>query len=75
MIIELTVPSVYESEGVRLLPGKNEVDDKKAQKLLANKIVKLDIEAGKIVVEKAKPVRKPKSETVEAETVETTEAE
>ena len=51
MKITLHTPNVYKSEGVRLLPGENQVDDKKAAKFLANKIVQLDIKAGKLSVD------------------------
>lgn len=52
MKIKLNQPTVYETEGVRLNPGANDVDAAKAEKFLANKMVKADIDAGMIEVEK-----------------------
>lgn len=62
MQIELTIPTVYECEGVRLIPGMNEVADNDAlAKFKANKLVKADIEAGVIVMPKPAKVE-PKTE-------------
>lgn len=59
MKITLNKPSVYECEGVMLLPGDNDV--KNADKFLANKIVQADIKAGIISLEAPKP--EPKIDT------------
>ena len=65
MQIELTIPTVYECEGVRLIPGMNEVADNDAlAKFKANKLVKADIEAGVIVMPKpAKAETKSEAKT------------
>ena len=46
------LPTVYETEGVRLLPGENTVDDDKAKKLEANKHVRAAMERGDLAVSK-----------------------
>jgi hypothetical protein len=73
MKITLTKPTVYECEGVVLMPGDNEVPLNKAKKLLENKIVQRDVELGTIVLyrddkplhlrkSKAKPAKKTDDE-------------
>lgn len=52
MKMKLNQPTVYETEGVRLMPGANDVDPKRAEKFLANKMVQADMKAGIIDVEK-----------------------
>lgn len=72
--ITLTRPSVYHSEGVRLLPGVNTVSDADFAKLSRNKIVQADINAGTLVVgheAKSAPAEKPKAEAVTDQTVDT----
>ncbi len=59
MIIKLNRPSVYQAEGVKLVPGDNDVDPGDVKKFFANKIVKADIKAGVIEVEKAKKAKDP----------------
>jgi len=54
MKIKLNAPSVYQCEGVRLVPGANEVDDSAAEKLLKNPLVQADIKAGRLEVVDAK---------------------
>ncbi|MBT8412479.1 MAG: hypothetical protein KJP02_11880 [Octadecabacter sp.] len=68
MQIKLNKPSVYQCEGVRLLPGMNEVDDAAAEKLLANPIVRMDLEAGTIeTVEAPKKRGRPAKAEAEAD--------
>lgn len=66
MQIKLNKATVYQCEGVKLVPGVNEVPEDAAKKLLANKLVKADIESGVLEVEKAKPGRKPNAEQTES---------
>ena len=54
MKIKLNAPTVYQCEGVRLVPGANEVDDSAAEKLLKNPLVQADIKAGRLEVVDAK---------------------
>jgi hypothetical protein len=63
MKINLNIPTVYECEGIRLVPGTNEVDPKAAEKFLANPRVKADIDVGKLEVEKPKRGRPAKVQT------------
>ena len=63
MKINLNIPTVYECEGIRLAPGSNEVDPAKAEKFLANPLVKADIDSGKLEIEKPKRGRPAKIET------------
>lgn len=60
MKIKLNRPSVYECEGVTLMPGDNDV--KNADKFLANKIVQADIAAGIVTVEKRGRPAMPKAD-------------
>jgi hypothetical protein len=48
--VTLTVPSVYEVNGVRLLPGVNNLNEDQLARLTRNKLVMADIEAGTLVV-------------------------
>ena len=59
MQIKLTAPTVYECEGIRLLPGMNEIEEGAAlDRFKANKIVRADIADG--LIEMPKPQgRKP----------------
>jgi len=66
MIIKLNVPSVYQCEGVTLVAGENEVDDKKAKKFMANKLVKADFDNGTMEEVRPKQGRKPKAESTES---------
>jgi hypothetical protein len=65
MQINLNIPTVYECEGIRLLPGSNEVDEGKAKAFLANKLVQADIDSGKLEVEKPKRGRPAKKDLPE----------
>lgn len=62
MKIKLHKPTIYRAEGVRLMPGDNEVPDVRTKKFFDNKIVQADIKAGLIEVVKGKPGRPPKAE-------------
>jgi hypothetical protein len=68
--VTLTIPSVYETEGVRLLPGVNAVTEDQLARLTKNKHVMHDINAGVLIVghkSTAAPVE-AKAETVVADT-------
>ena len=49
--ITLTAPSIYEYDGLTLLPGENEVDETAARKMLSNPTVKHAVDAGILVFE------------------------
>lgn len=66
MQIKLNKPTVYQCEGVTLMPGVNEVPDAKAEKLMANPIVRLDVEAGHLETIEA-PKRRGRPAKAEAE--------
>jgi len=69
--ITLTRPSVYESEGVRLMPGVNDVSDDDLAALNRNKIVRADMSAGILQVghvSKPEPVAEPAPAPVKNET-------
>lgn len=64
--VTLTRPNVYETEGVRLLPGVNDVADNDLARLTANKIVQKDINAGAIIVHHtSKPDPEPETDVDE----------
>lgn len=51
MKITLNIPTIYECEGVVLVAGVNEVDNKLAGKMLKNPMVQADVKSGKLTVE------------------------
>lgn len=65
MKINLNAPTVYECEGIRLMPGTNDIDEGKAEAFLSNKLVLADIDSGKLEVEKPKRGRPPKKDLPE----------
>lgn len=46
MKIKLNQPTVYQCEGVRLMPGENEVNADSLKRLKANKMVAADFKSG-----------------------------
>jgi len=65
MIIKLNRPSVYQSEGLRLIAGENDVEAKAATRFMANKMVKRDFDSG--VLEEVKPAVKKSTDSSKAE--------
>ena len=48
--ITLTRPAPYQCEGVTLLPGDNTVPDRDVSRLVRNKLVRRDIDAGILIM-------------------------
>ena len=67
MIIKLNRPSVYQCEGLRLVPGENEVDNDQSKKFMANKLVKKDFTSGVLEAVKVTVKRAPKQDEIKAE--------
>ena len=63
--VTLTVPNIYETEGVRILSGENFFESSEIVKLLANPIVKNDIKAGILIIEELKE-KKTREKNVKA---------
>jgi hypothetical protein len=53
--ITLTIPSVYETEGVRLLPGVNTITSDQLDALMRNGLVVADMDAGLLVLSDDNP--------------------
>jgi hypothetical protein len=51
--VTLTQPTVYETEGVRLLPGANSITAAQLNRLMGNKHVAADFASGLLLVDKA----------------------
>jgi hypothetical protein len=69
MKITLTKATVYETEGVRLIAGENDLTGVDTATFMKNPLVKADIESGLLVVEKpaAKAAAKPAAKEQKAD--------